>query len=156
MIDPKIASKNINYLNKIKKQLSRFLTGYDSLEKINLLENIIFRKDISKKIVESELNIKLTNKEYVSIFDIEYSDIYPTKKQSKEFVSEIKLLVLLDDLESNKLENKFIHVWQIPRSTDIPSFNSLLNLISLFAESEVDNSLLLKMKSILINESKVA
>lgn len=154
-IDFNVANKNINYINRIKRDLSSYVSNTSSLSFINRLEALI-DNELTIDSVNRKLGLKLSEEEYKSIFLVRAEDCYPTELQKQRFIYNINKEVSLTEEESSRLGEKFVHSWQVPRTTELPTLNILLNLIKLYSEDDIDNILLSKMSVLTKKHKKVA
>ena len=151
-IDPKEAKINIQYINRVRKELGISTCNIQNQVK---LENLIFSNKATYKNLKKMVSKDINELKFNSIMKIKSEEYYPTKEQADLFVNKINKELYLSDDEKKRLSVRYIHSWQVSRTTKIPSYNILLNLIELFKEDSIDESLLVKMTSY-INEEKVA
>lgn len=152
-VNKKEALKNIKYLNRIKNEL-KTVSKLNPLDLIEQLELLMQEPNLTSNKVNKYLGVRLNQSQVENLFDAQYDEFYPSKKQAKEFSLKITNLVDLNQEEISIIESRFIHVWQVPRTNKVPTFDSLINLISLYANSKKESELVQKL--IKIPNRKVA
>lgn len=144
-IDANLAKQNIKYINRLKRDLGVFSPEKSNYEMLLILEPLVIAGTVTRELINIKLGISLTEVQFSKIFKVQQDEIYPSEAQAIEFSKLVSNVYDLSKEEEQIVKEKFIHVWQIPRTTVVPSFDSMINLMSLFADSSIERELVIKL-----------